>query len=47
MANEVEIPGELILPEPRDQWERDLVNSLQERDRQWAVALLKISSLLP
>lgn len=44
---EVEIPGELILPEPRDERERDLFNALQDNQRQMISALLKISSLLP
>ncbi len=44
---EVEIPGELVLPQPRDQQEQELYYALQESHRQMVSALLKISALLP
>ncbi len=43
---EVEIPGELILPEPRDEKERQLFMTLQDQHRQLIAALSQISALL-
>lgn len=44
---EVEIPGELILPPPQNEREREIFLALQEQNRQYLQALIKISSLLP
>lgn len=43
---EVEIPGDLILPEPRNDRERQIFLALQDQHRQIIAALIKISSLL-
>ncbi len=43
---EVQIPGELILPEPQNERERQLFLMLQDQHRQIISALSQISELI-
>ena len=43
---EVDIPGDLILPEPKNDRERDIFNAIQDAFRQQNIALRQISELL-
>lgn len=47
MANQVEIPNDLILPEPRDEHERQVYNNFRDWATQVRIALEKINELLP
>lgn len=43
---EVQIPGELILPEPRDERERQIFLAIQDQHRAIVIALSQISELI-
>lgn len=47
MANTVEIPDDLILPQPRDEHERQLYLAIQDWARQVRIALYKVDESLP
>lgn len=47
MANSADIPGELILPQPRDEYEKALFLALQEQHRQIIKCLIEINAALP
>lgn len=47
MPNTADIPGELILPQPRDEYETQLFLALQEQHRQILACLIQINSVLP
>lgn len=47
MANQIEIPDDIILPEPRDERERQLFNGIRDWTTQIRIALDKINELLP
>lgn len=43
----VDIPEDLILPEPRDNHERDVFNAIQDKFREYKICLEKAISLIP
>jgi hypothetical protein len=43
---QIEIPEDLILPEPRDDRERQIFNALQDAHRQLSIALRTIAEII-
>lgn len=43
---DIEIPGDLILPEPRDEQERQVYSALIEKIRELTTAIQEISELI-